>query len=292
MTITGMKTFVMLFILGICIWQVPKFCHSKTDGFTLPKISSTLTYDQRWETPFPNPDELASIFKQRFTYLKAGGQSYVFASEDGRYVIKFFKHYRMRLLPLIAKVPLPKKLYALREKQRAKRQRKLLRDFTSYKLAYDLLKDETALVCVHLNKGKASPLSVTIVDRLNIAHTLDLSRYEFVLQKKAFLAYPYLEKLVKEGQIEKAKEALDSFCSLIVRRCSLGVYDEDAKVHRNVGFIDNQAIIIDVGRLKPDESRKDPAVQERDLKKIVAPLLEFLEPLSAELATYLKDYGT
>lgn len=283
-----MRWIVKLALLVLLIWQLPKLCHKATDGFSLIHIASSLPYDPDWDVEGGSSEPLKAIFNQRFTYLNAGGQSYVFASEDGQYVLKFFKHYRMRLHPLIRILPLPKTLNQKREKQKTKRLRKLVRDFTSYKLAFEQLPKETKLLFVHLNKGDNLKLKTTIIDRLNIAHTIDLDSHEFVLQRRAELAYPYIKRLVESGDIDKAKKAVESICQLITSRCEKGIYDEDAKIHRNVGFIDEEAILIDVGRLKLDPRRKNREVQKGDLKKITEPMVDFLEDLSPEVSQHLR----
>ena len=264
-----MKFLFNLLSLTLIILYVPKFTHSQTDGFTLPKIRSNLPYHEEWATQDKPLEPLEPIFQQKFTYLGSGGQSYVFASEDGNYVIKFFKHYRMRLHPLIDHIPLPKKLSLKREVQRAKRLKKQNRDFGSYKLAFEHLKEETALIYIHLNHGEDLGLVARIVDRLNIEHKLRLDDYTFLLQKKGCLAYPYLDQLEEREN----KKAIALIKELVKARCNKGIYDEDAKIHRNVGFIDGHPFFIDVGRLKYDDLRKETKVQNKDLKKILAPLM-------------------
>jgi hypothetical protein len=63
---------------------------------------------------------------------------------------------------------------------------------------------------------------------------------------------------MREGQVEKAKEGIDSFLDLIVRRSQKGIADRDIYM-RNFGFIDNCAIEIDIGPFV-----KDPHMQEKE----------------------------
>ena len=62
----------------------------KVDGFSVALIHSGLTFNPAWETAPASP-ELDPIFSQKFHYLGCGGQSFAFVSDDGQYVIKFFK---------------------------------------------------------------------------------------------------------------------------------------------------------------------------------------------------------
>ncbi len=179
-----MKFLKWLFFIPLVYW-IEKFCIHQTDGFTLLKIRSTLMANPKWEIAETFPQEISPLLSQKFLYLDSGGQCYAFASEDGKVVIKFFKHHLRRLPWLIAHIPLPSKYAALREKQKIKRLSKLDRDFTSYKIAYERLREESGLLYLHLNKTKHLNLYVTIVDKLGIAHYLDLNDLEFIVQYNA-----------------------------------------------------------------------------------------------------------
>lgn len=280
-----MKLFLIK--LGLLAWAcyaVPRFCHDQTEGFTIWKIHSNLPFSSEFHV---DNKDLPDVFHQRFYYLSAGGQAYAFASEDGSYVIKFFKHH-LRRLPFWLKIlPLPAKYARQREEQRIKREKKLLRDFTSYKIAYELLPEQTGLLYLHLNKTNHLKQKVTIVDKLGIAHDLPLDNFEFVLQKKADLTMPYFTDLIEKDDIISGKKSIDSICELIKTRCRMGIFDEDPRIHHNVGFIDGKAIMIDVGRLKKDPRREDPEIQRMDLFDITRKLQQYLNEKSPELAEYL-----
>lgn len=276
---------IQLLILLTGIFFLPKFCRNQTDGFQVSNIHSTLSHDENWDVEC---GPLPEIFDQKFTYLASGGQAYAFVSDDGKYVLKFFKHH-LRRLPFWLKIlPLPENLAKRRQATNAKRQRKFLRDFTSYKLSYEQLPKETGVLYVHLNKTDALKTKAQIIDKLQIEHNIDLDKVEFVVQKRADLVFPYFTKLIEEGEIEKSKKCIRSIIEIVKSRSEKGIYDEDPRLHRNFGFVGDQAIVIDVGRLRPDPSRKDPKVISQDLAKITASLQTFLEVASPELATYLK----
>ncbi|NGX47200.1 MAG: hypothetical protein K1000chlam3_00572 [Chlamydiae bacterium] len=275
-----------LFFLALVIYYVPRFCYDKTEGFALTKIHSNLVFEPNWDV---KNGPLPEVFDQKFSYLAAGGQVYAFVSEDGKYVLKFFKHH-LRRLPFWLKIlPLPKHLATKRKNQRKKRTAKLLRDFRSYKLSFENLMEETGLLYVHLNKTNSLRKTVRIVDKIGIEHKINLDQVEFVLQKKADLALSYFSNLIQEKKLSKAKDGIDSICELILTRCKKGIYDEDPRIHRNVGFIDGKAILIDVGRLKFDPRREDPKIQKEDLVKITRRLYTFLQKESPELAEYLEE---
>lgn len=194
---------------------------------------------------------LQGIFDQKFYYLGSGGQCWVFASEDGQYVLKFFKFHR-------------------------RKKDKLQRDFKSYQIAYETLKQETGLVYLHLDKTESLGLTAKVIDKIAIEHPIDLDAHAFIVQKKAVLVFDYIRSLMDQGKQDEAKGALFKLCQLLEERCKKGIGDEDPRLHRNIGFVDGMPIFIDTGRFKNDPSRMDPAIYQKDLKKITHRLRQWL----------------
>ncbi len=247
-----LKWVAKLLLFCLAFYGAKQFCEKETDGFTLTQLAR----------PLPElsvlPGAPRDVLNQTFYYLGRGGQAFAFVSEDGCHVIKFFKHQR----------------------KSAKRER----DFTSYRIAGEELKEESGLEYVHCYRTVDLKKQLTIVDKLGIAHAIDLDNQAFVLQKKADLFYPYLEQLLNTGQWEAAKEALLSVVALIGARCEKGIFDEDAKLHRNVGFVENRAVFIDVGRF-----RKSTVDKKQEVMKVVEPLQAWLKNKDAALECYLQE---
>jgi hypothetical protein len=240
--------FVLVFII-VTFPFLDSFCKKQTDGFTLLGIQSSRPYNPKWDVhPLSSAElkEAADALSQKFHYLSCGQQSYVFLSEDKQYVIKFFKQ-KIYDLPLFDSIP-HSWLTRSQQKKIAKKRDKLHRDFTSYKLAFDELKDETALILVHLNKTDFLQKKLCIVDKLHIEHQIDLDNIEFILQKKAELVCPRLDRLVKEGKIAQARESLSSLLQLLLTRYKKGIFDSDPDFDKNFGFINDHPVQIDIGR--------------------------------------------
>jgi len=91
-----------------------------------------------------------------------------------------------------------------------------------------------------LNKAGFGAPKITLVDKLNIAHELDPNEYEFVIQKKAESAQEYIK--------QHREEAIRAMKELIVLLSKKNIHDEDPRIHRNIGFIDGKAILLDPGR--------------------------------------------
>lgn len=273
-------------VLGVVFHCIVLFCHRQTDNFTLARIHSDLPFNPAWEISPLSPEkkiELKQLFNQKFYYLGCGGQCFAFASEDGNYVIKFFKHKIRKPFTLFLKIPLPGTLNQKRLKKWNRALFKHNRDFNSYKIAYEDLREETGLVYIHLNKSDDLNQLVTIVDKIGIVHQIDLDKIEFIVQKRAKLVYTYIEEVMTQKNLQEAKTALHSLLNIIISRCKKGIFDEDARIHRNFGFIGTQPIFIDVGRFKRDPERTRPSVYKNDLLHIIGRFRQWLEKSYPEL---------
>lgn len=224
------KQTLKILLLALLLLWTARFCREQTDGFTLLKISSHLPYDPKWDVVAPPSNEIQSALTQNYHYLAKGAQCYVFSSSDEHYVIKFFRQ-------SLYHPPCKKKKKQAREK-----------DFQSYKIAYEELKEETGLIYLHLNKTKNSPIPLTIVDKLGIQHHLDLNEYEFYIQKRAILVQQKIESLMQQSLTGCAKEALHSLFHLLESRFEKKIHDSDPNMKKNFGFIGERAVQIDIGR--------------------------------------------
>lgn len=263
----------ILFICGFV--GVAFFCKKQTDGFRIDKICSSLPFHPEWEVEALGAEDIGEVKKildQPFRYLGKGAQSFVFASQDGRYVIKFFRYDHMGEAPILKKLPFE------RTRQRvAKLEAKLEQDFTSYKIAYDHLKEETGLVYLHLNKTETLQQKIELIDKLGISHFLSLDELEFVVQKRAELLYPALQGMMDKGQEEEAKELLSRLMALLVTRCQKGIFDKDPDLFTNFGVIHGRPIQIDPGRFKKDPSESDPQKYKDEIIRITDKLYMSLQ---------------
>lgn len=243
-----MQTYLLKSSLFICGFVAAAFfCKKQTDGFRIDKITSYLAYHPEWEIGIQESElnSLKKCFEKPFRYLGKGAQSFVFASEDGQYVIKFFRYDHMGDETWLGYLPFT------RVKNRVtKLKNKLEQDFNSYKIAYDYLKDEAGLIYIHLNKTQGLFDSIQLIDKLGICHTLKLDGLEFVLQKRASLFVPTLQEMIKEGQIEEAKSLISQLISYLKTRCDKQIFDKDPDLFTNFGVVKGRVVQIDVGRFK------------------------------------------
>ena len=133
----------------------------------MSKVTSSLKPDPRWDVePLEPAAELAveKILDQPFHYFGSGGECYVFLSQDGKTIMKVFKHYRMRTNLFCKDWPLPAPLKTYVDSH----QERFERIFTSCKIAYDDLREEAGLVYVHLNKTDHLKKKLILTDKINV----------------------------------------------------------------------------------------------------------------------------
>lgn len=225
-------------------------CSKPVNDFAIAKIGSDRPYNASWETaPLTDQEKdlVQKALNQKYHYFAGGAQVYVFFSEDQNYTLKFFKQKSYSPRPWTTLLP---DFLKYKTRKIGEKQRRLLRDFNSYKLAFDVIRDDTGLLLVHLNKTKDLKTSITLLDK-DKEYTLNLDDYDFILQRKAVMVTQRLDDLMKANDPEGAKRALTSLLELIVRRTNKGVVDRYPNLFKNFGFIGNDAIELDVGRFTP-----------------------------------------
>ena len=208
-------------------------CPLQLVGFSISKISSHLTYNEAWKVE--EPEGMEAIFSQPFSYLKAGSQSYAFVSQDGKYVIKFFRmsHFSPCLRDFF------------RPKRAAKKRQNLNAIFGAYKLAFESMREDTGLVYLHLNKTSHLQKKLTVSDQKGKLCFIDLDKTEFVIQEKAELIFSYL----KDKDPAMFDAAVSKVLQLIDRRSEKHIFDYDYGVSNNFGFVGDRPIQIDIGRI-------------------------------------------
>lgn len=232
--------FLLVFCFGA--YGLERFCHKATDGFLigniLPGISPPIH-----ATEMPLDNELRVILSQRFHYLGKGAQTYVLVSEDGNYILKFFKFQHLRPLPFMSQKKIEK---------RAKKQEAL---FTSYKLAIEEIKEESGLLLVYLQPTHQR-INLRVVDRLNIEHSICGDSVPFILQRRTELLFPALCAYRQKGDVAGARELLSSVADLVTLLRDKGVYDSDFHLCKNVGILDKKALLIDCGSLSKNREKQ------------------------------------
>ena len=243
-----------------------------TGDFSLNNIAYDLPFRQDWEIPSPSEAELADLNRitdQHFYFLGMGNQTYVFVSNDNRYVIKFFKFKHLKPSKLLAFLPSIPPIREYRDHKTKSQRKRIDRIFNAHKIAYMHDKNNSGLVYVHLLPTQYLNKKITVYDRLGFRYGIDLDQTVFVIQKKGITTKALLTELLNKGETALAKKRLEQLIELYLSDYKQGIYDDDHNVIANTGFFDDKPIRIDVGKIKLDEEIKKPENYNRDLHKIV-----------------------
>lgn len=221
----------------------------RMDGFSLSKIRGNLC-----EGSAPSIEiRYREVLSQPFHYLAKGRQCFVFESEDGKTVIKFLNYHRFSLPWYLPRILFWKeKLNAWEER----RHRRFDETVNSFHLADQMLKDETGLLYVHLQKGGNLP-HLQMIDHAHRKHSIDLNETAFVLQRKAVPIFEELSRRFQTGGAIALEEGISAFTAFLQKRCSLLVADDDRDVEINFGFCDGKIMLLDPGRLYFNPALKD-----------------------------------
>jgi hypothetical protein len=292
MMIQKYKKLLYCFLLCFSLYSLTLFCTNQTDGFSIARITSHFPEVTTWNTPALSADEKAEVDKalsQSYKYLGCGGQCFAFVSQDNRYVLKLFKTKFHKFSSLTIKSYLPFLPQETRNRAKEKAFFKLNRDFNSYLIASKDLKEETGILYLHLNKTSDLKKKINIADKLGIIHEIDLDQFEFAIQKRAVMAYAHITSLMEKKDIEKAKQAIRSIIEISLARCSKGIYDEDAKIERNFGFIEDRPLFIDLGRFVKDPAQQNYTARQKDLESISHQLFSWIEVNYPALIPYFYE---
>lgn len=177
------------------------------------------------KTPLPFKErgdaELAlQVLSQPLHFFASGGQTDVYVSEDGKYVVKFFKNTPRPWIPFA--------------RYQERKLRKLKRDLGAYALAFDQLQKESALIFLAASSSKE-------LIALLPGRRLSLKNIPFVIQRKGVPLKEYLNETNK-------KEALEAITHLIQKRSEYGIGDDDPRLEQNIGFIEDTPFFLDPGR--------------------------------------------
>lgn len=271
-----MKLHYKALLFCILFVGVERFCHWQTEGFTIQKIlpvQPTPSCDTTVSLQENELKEIGSILSQPFSYLACGNSCYAFHSADGRYILKVFKQHHLYPMPWANRLPLPSHWRALLEKRQHKRERV----FTSCSNALRELKDITGLIYLHLCPAKQLQCSITLIDKLGITHHIAADDLDFLLQKKAVPAYPYIHELLAQHNVKGAQNAIEQIVQLHSIIAARGFNDLDPNIETNFGFIDGQAMKIDVGCLIKDARFLDKRFASKRMAKPLNRLLKCLK---------------
>jgi hypothetical protein len=279
-----------LYFLGLAALfaSLHSFCLRQTHGFRPYLILSNLPNEPRWEVP-PLTEEkqknINQLLDQPFTFLGSGGWCFAFLGQDQKTVLKFYKH--SHLIPSsIFKEFSFKKLFLQSDPWPQNHPYFQEFNFKSCMLLYTQAKERSGILYVHLNKTQGKHKPVTLIDNIGIHHTIDLDQTEFVVQKRADLLFPHLQRLSKQKKIDEAKQCIDDFLNCLLTFCKRGIRDYDRSLRNNFGFTDEGAVTLDLSSFGPDETIKNPGNYKKEIINKTQRLSRFLRKYHPDLYSH------
>ena len=229
------KTALKALLFLACFILVERLCHQATDGFSMLRIYPPFQIDSSFDPTAPT-QAVSNQLKQSYHYLGSGSQSFAFISEDGRYVLKFFK--------------LKDGYWKRPSLSRQKRRREsFISAFKSCKIHAELFKEESGVLYCHLKASRLDLPKVELIDCNRRRLPLNLSTVPFVFQRYAEPVDQRLLRFKEMNDLDSAKQTISQLFNLLLKRYHLGLSDRDPNLITNFGFIDDKAISIDVGGL-------------------------------------------
>lgn len=240
------RKLVALSILILAVFFVGRLWYLAKDGFQINRIICPLSQEigNDMQQPF---------IKGPYHYLGRGRQCYVFESADGQYVLKIPRFDRYRL-PFFWKA-MPQRFERKKRGIISGRINRMDFTFESFRIAATDLRDETAVVYLHLHATQNLP-KVLICDRLHRSYEIDLNQTAFILQEKKSLMMPLFLNALKANDRQTAEKMLIAFLDIIDQRARKGIFNRDPSFLKNFGWDGQKSIQIDIGSFwrKPDLS--------------------------------------
>ncbi|MEI8301243.1 MAG: hypothetical protein WCG10_06530 [Chlamydiota bacterium] len=262
--------FTLICLALVIILQVNRYYQRVMNSFALFKIVHVLPIEEEFAPPRLSIAEIQSvrsILAQPFTAFAKGSQSFVFLSEDGKYILKFNKFYSkfdsswLQSLPLLGwfdrglQDPIDNESEVLK------------RSFRSYLVAYQYFRDETGMIYHHLQKSSSLHQKLLLIDKQGHRFNLEADDYAFIIQKRGESTYQMLGRLMENKEPEKASYYLEEILRFSSKRLQKGIEDWDFKIKHNLGFIDGVAAQIDLGSLILNKEGLSLEQAQEELKK-------------------------
>jgi len=235
-------------------------------------------FQQEWEIePLSLEEEkkISAILERPLTYLSKGNQSYVFESEGGEYVVKFFR-YRFTRFKVIHFCQTVLYSHILHKKTKDSFDVKINKTCKAARLAFVEAQKFTQVVFCHLNLTQKT-LPIVKITIPKGTYSIPLDRYRFVVQKKVTPFVRAMQEARKEPS--KMKVMINSFLALIEERSRLGISNTDPNLGPNFGFLEDQAVEMDFGNYR---KISDQHISQRELEGFKSRLRHWLEKNAPE----------
>ncbi|MBS0626657.1 MAG: hypothetical protein JSS09_00420 [Verrucomicrobia bacterium] len=276
------KIIFYILLIPLVLAILGDLCQKQTKGFWLQNVFSSYPSDFH-PTPLSEEESilLPKLLKQPFYFMKKGQQCFTFLSKDGKYVLKLLRWEKLEPPFWTKWIPIKKSSSLIQERKRKKDF-----DFTSYKIAYTTLKEETGLLFLQLEPNPELDIPLEIYDNIGIKHLIKTSQVSFILQKKVENFAPYFTEKLSEKKPEDLYLFFSHLAKLLQNRFDRNIKDSDISIEYNMGILDGKPVLFDIGNLSYQEnqiSRKDFLREETRL------IFATLYKKSPQLAQFLQN---
>lgn len=262
---------------GICFY---------TGNFSEEAIKSSAPL--QGASPLLPTAEIERRLQQPFYYLSRGHQTYAFIGSDGKTVIKFFNFSQLQLPFWLRMLPSVGPIAKYQQKRTKSLQHRFDRLFRGHQVAEQSPAEFYGLIYQHLRETEGYfPQPLDVVDAIGVHRAIPLDSIVFVVQEKAVIAREMFGKLLAADDIKGAKSRIDQLYALYLSEYKQGLMDKDPNVVDNVGFVRNQAIRIDVGRL---QENLDEPIDSYLAQKINNRLLRWIGKYFPSHEEEIKEY--
>lgn len=262
-----MKKLALILLLFLFSVSVGKGLYFLKKGFSLRRIhplSHIVSSD--WS------DEANQALAQPYRYLGRGRQCFAFESLDGQYVVKLPRT-DIYQIPLWARL-LPAHSY--RKQHQASHAKQEAFVLKSFQIAYDELREQTALLAMHLGQSEPKGQTLTLIDALGTTHHLPVERTAFVLQYKRPLLMKAFREAMDRGDRPEAEHLLDALIAVVKARGEKGILNRDRSFLRNYGYDGAQAYQIDVGSFFRKEDLAPEAAYQKSIRDSLGAVHDWL----------------
>jgi hypothetical protein len=275
-----MKKVIYLVLILLFSLSIGQGLYSLKKGFSCRRIHAlSLTASDDFS------EEVNLALEQTFHYLGRGRQCFAFASEDGRYVLKFPRT-DIYKTPLWARaLPVHSYRKAL-ETEHSRRERFVLE---SFHISATELQSQTGTLALHIGQSAPKGSVLKVVDALHCRHHLPLEKVSFILQRKHPIWTKAFTDSLEKGDKKKAEMILDALVEVIVERGKKGILNKDRSFLRNYGFDGVKAYQIDIGSFFRKADLSLDAAYQKSVIDSLDPVQEWLLLKSPEMKLYLDE---
>lgn len=274
------KASLWIVIVGALFFFGMRAYYRITDDFQISNMTYDLPFNFEWEAAtlaLDAKEEIWQAFNLPYHYIGKGAQSYAFLSEDGNHVIKFFKFKHLKPNWLTEALPNFSVFDSYKIKSISRKDRLIKSVFKGYKLAYDLHKEESGLLYIHLNKTTDIKKQLTLIDKIGRPHVIDLDSTIFILQERARTTRDILQEALEKKDLVSAEKRIDQILNLYLSEYQKGIYDRDHGWMHNTGFVGEKAIHLDTGKLTEDGEMRSSERYLADLQILGIRFAEWLK---------------